>query len=102
MKKDIEYRTFRDRGDLDFEEYLKEGKKYNEFSDVKSSTKTKRDLKKTELKDNVKLKPKSLDNKKKLNLKHSVRKRKNSSNKKEKKVPLEKCQANVQIKKRYL
>ena len=26
MKKDIEYRTFRDRGDLDFEEYLKEGK----------------------------------------------------------------------------
>ena len=38
-EKHIEYRTFRDRGDLDLEEYLKEGEKYNEFSDVKSSTK---------------------------------------------------------------
>ena len=46
MKKDIEYRTFWDRGDLDLEEYLKQGKKYNEFSDVKRSTKTKRDFKK--------------------------------------------------------
>ena len=43
-KKYIEYKAFRDRGDLDLEEYLKEGKKYNEFSDVKSSTKTKRDF----------------------------------------------------------
>ena len=41
-KKYIEYRAFRDRGDLDLEEYLKEGEKYNEFSYVKSSTKTKR------------------------------------------------------------